>query len=281
MRVLVTGKGSGGSWQMRGEQLGRAIGATVQALALDVGGYDLAVMVKRPAPELVARLHKMEVPIVWDMVDFWPQPLANVWSRDECMASLKGLIGLIRPAALVAATQTMAEDCAAFGLPVLALPHHSRDRYIAPAQVRNTEHLCVAYEGSAAQLGKWAAILEAECTARGWSFVAGPDYHLGGFDIVVALREGSGYAPKHWKSNVKLANAQAAGVPFIGTREAGYMETASGGEHWADTPRELTAALDALANFDARSLAASRMRCDVTLPAVAQTYKAWLETLHA
>ena len=44
MRVLVTGRGTSGSWQIRGEQLGRAAGAHVQAQAIDVAGYEAAVI---------------------------------------------------------------------------------------------------------------------------------------------------------------------------------------------------------------------------------------------
>jgi hypothetical protein len=63
-------------------------------------------------------------------------------------------------------------------------------------------------------------------------------------DIVVAVRDQVGYAPRHWKSNVKLANAQGSGTPIVCSREAGYLETAAGGVLFADTRDEMSAALD-------------------------------------
>lgn len=279
MKVLVTGRGTSGSWQIRGMQLGTAIGATLCPAALDVAGFDLAVLVKRPAPGLVERLQRADVRIVWDVVDSWPQPIGNAWDHSTCMAWLDDQVRAIRPAAIVAATQVMAEDCAHFGIPVLWLPHHAR-----PKQRMNPVHdhvRTVGYEGGEHYLGKWRPVLERECAVRGWRFVVNPA-QLADVDIVVALRDTAGYAPRNWKSNVKLANAQGTGTPFIGNREAGYAETASGGETWADTEIELARALDSLANRPSRKAANALMRTRArTLEHTATEYAAWLSTLNS
>jgi len=278
MNFLMTGTGASGSWKIRGEQLGREIGAKVQPKALDVGGYHFAIVVKRPPLDLLERLQKAEVPIVWDVVDAWPQPLGNSWGRSECMAWFRQSIQRIKPVAIVAATHAMAEDCAEFKVPVIALPHHGR-----PGLARNTirkEVRCIGYEGGEQYLGRWSQSLTAECSRRGWKFVVNPE-SISDLDIVVALRDWSGYAPRHWKSNVKLANAQASGTPFIGSSEAGYLEMAiQGRERFANTPYEVSVALDQLTPYEERLRVSSSMLVSAPrLSDVATKYKQWLKTI--
>lgn len=273
MNLLVTGRGTSGSWQIRGEQLGRAIGATVLPKAIDVAAFDLAVLVKRAEPDLVQRLHRAGVPIVWDVVDAWPQPSGNSVGKAECMAWLSHQVQTIRPAAIVAATVAMANDCAAFGVPVLALPHHARPG-LKRAEIRPLQ--VVGYEGGEAYLDGWRRSIDRACDRRGLKFVVNPP-DLGAVDIVLALRDATGYAPRNWKSNVKLANAQALGLPVICTREAGYLETASGAERWADTPEELEAAISDLAPIKTRQQVSEVMfKAAPSLERVATIYAKWL-----
>lgn len=279
MRILITGSGKSGSWQVRGVQLGHAIGATVcrDASAAMIRAHDVVVLVKRAPPRLLERLHASGARVVWDVVDAWPQPDGNHWSRIQALEWLHGQVAAIRPLAVVAATRRMAEDLQSVATTVLALPHHARQG-LRPRPVRDTVTR-VGYEGSRKQLGRWREVLEAECARRGWTFVINPK-SLADVDIVAALREAEGYPPRHWKSNVKLANAQASGVPIVCNRECGYLETASGGERWADDATELVVALDSLTSALARQEAASQMADGApTLEAVATTYRAWLESL--
>lgn len=272
MNILITGRGTSGSWQIRGVQLGAAIGATVEPNASKVKGYQVAVVVKRPRPDLLHRLSSVGVPIVWDIVDSWPQPAGNEWSRDECMVWLREQVRWIKPAGIVAATRQMALDCEEFAVPVLALPHHAR-----PGQVINPirERVkLVGYEGGEQYLGRWRAMLEAECGRRDWWFAVNVA-KLAELDIVVAVREAKGYAARHWKSGVKLANAQGSGTPVVCNRSAGYMETASGGEQWADDETEMRAALDALASLEARREAVAKFIAP-QMDEIANTYKTWL-----
>lgn len=276
MKILVTGRGTSGSFRVRGEQLGAAIGASVIPKALDVGGYDAAVLVKRTENDLLQRLRRAGVPIVWDVVDAYPQPQGNTWTREECMAWLRAEVQRIQPVGIVAATRAMAADCEEFGVPVLALPHHARPG-LAKNPVRAVVET-VGYEGAEHYLGRWRRILEAECLRRGWRFVVNPPA-LADLDIVVALRDVDGYAPRHWKSGVKLSNAQGSGTPFIGCREAGYREQAVGtAEKWVDTEAELARALDALSPYRERVRASGWMLAAAPrLDGVAATYRRWIE----
>lgn len=279
-RVLVTGTGRAGSWQIRGEQLGRAIGATVRPNATDVSGFDLAVVVKSVPDGCLAALQAAAIPVVWDIVDAWPQPTGNLWRRDECLAWLKRAMGRMGPCGVVAATPTMAQDCMVAGRlsrsQVLVLPHHAR-----PGQGVNTIRpivSCVGYEGGPQYINRWGKIMQAECSARGWEWQprrAG----LAGLDLVVALRDQDGYAARHWKSNVKLANAQATGTPVICSREEGYTaNAASGGVVFVDDRKQLAAALDGLASAEARGKAAELLLADAPrLDVLAATYAAWLQ----
>ena len=275
MHVLITGRGTSGSWQIRGNQLGCAIGADVRPLALDVAPYDLAVLVKRPDADLLERLRRAGTPIVWDLVDAWPQPAGNDWDEKRCRSWLEETVARIRPAGIVAATEQMARDCERFRVPVLWLPHHARPGLrmnpIRPVKV-------VGYEGGEQYLGRWRADLEAECARRGWTFVVNPQ-EVAELDIVVALRDCAGYAPRHWKSNVKLANAQGSGTPVICNREAGYLEMRCGAEQWADTPEELAEALDALTCSQTRLAAARRLKdAAPSLESIATRYLEWLRS---
>jgi hypothetical protein len=275
MQVLMTGRGTSGSWQIRGVQLGRALGATAMPEARDVAPYDVVVLVKRPTPDLLQRIRSADVPLIWDVVDSWPQPSGNEWSGHACRYWLRNMVEHLQPAGIVAATQAMAEDLKALtDAPVLTLPHHAR-----PGLRRNPIHAevrTVGYEGGEQYITRWRPIIEAECVRRGWTFVTQPA-ELADVDIVLALRDATGYAPRSWKSNVKLANAQGSGTPIVCCREAGYLETQSCAEEWVDTPQELTAAFDGLTSRDAR-LWAGRVLYDATphiLP-IADTYSKWL-----
>lgn len=275
MHVLITGRGTSGSWQIRGVQLGQVLGATVVPDAIDVATHDLAVLVKRPTADLVQRLQRADVPLIWDVVDAWPQPAGNVWDRTRCMEWLAGQVRAIRPGGIVAATRAMAQDCERFGLPVLALPHHARpglrQNPIRPLKV-------LGYEGGAQYLGRWLPIIQRQCAARGLQFVINPA-EVADVDVLLALRDCDGYAPRNWKSNVKLANAQGSGTPVICNREAGYLETACGVEQWADDEAELAAALDALSPTAARRAAARALRkAAPEIDGVASTYLAWLRS---
>ena len=268
MATLVTGKGTSGSWQVRGVQLGAAIGATVQPNAHRMD-YENIILVKRPTSELLQRMRGRRV--IWDVIDSYPQPMANYWSRSQCVEWLKLQVHLIQPFGIIAATSAMADDLREFFRgPVLWLPHHHRPGL--KNSVPRETILKVGYEGGVAYLGKWKTQLENICDRMGWMFVVNPP-SISDLDIVVALRDASGYAPRAWKSNIKLSNAQASGVPIICNRESGYLETSGPGVKWADTPEELEDSFEELLSYSERCKPLGHAP---TLEECAQTLKQWL-----
>jgi hypothetical protein len=274
--ILFTGRGTSGSWQIRGVQIGQTLVAKVQPKTPDLSDVDLAVIVKRVPDDLLEKIRRRGVPVVWDIVDAWPQPIGNEWTERQAKDWLYAQIDRIRPIGIVSATQQMGVDCGA-DIPVLALPHHSR-----PGLDINPIRDCVkriGYEGSLKHLGKWEHFYRSECKHRGWEFVPNPE-SMTDVDIVIAARELHGYAPRHWKSNVKLANPQGSGTPCIMPRECGYLETQSGGELWADTMEEARHALDVLTDKQERLARAKLLRsADISLQSLSKRYRKWLSQL--
>jgi hypothetical protein len=124
MEVLITGKGGkSGSWAIRAEQLGRAIGATIKPLARvsDCRCADLIVVVKRTPVTVIDSIASSGRPWVFDIVDGWPQPVGNEWSNDQAVSWLRGEIRRLNPTAMVFGTAEMQAD-AAFDGPSLVLP---------------------------------------------------------------------------------------------------------------------------------------------------------------
>jgi len=253
--MIVTGKGSGGSWQIRGEQLGSAMGAKVipKASVEECNEADLIYMVKNPCDGIISRRGKAK--LIWDIVDHWPQPEGNAWGRDQLVSHVMKTAEIIKADYLIASTEQMAND---LGTPYW-LRHHGRI-YVNQNPVRERVR-AVGYEGCPKYLGRWFSIIGRECEKRKWTFVVNPRC-LTECDIVVALRDypHKGYGTDAWKSNVKLQNAQNSGTPIICNREAGYLETKSGGEVFVDTVDEMEKALDYLTMQSARLNAAALMR---------------------
>lgn len=280
MNILITGSGRSGSFQIRGVQLGKAIGATVLANAIDIAPFDLVVVVKRTPTDLIERIRRADVPLVWDIVDNWPQQGGgNDWSEADALAWLKAQLQWIRPTAVVAATQAMAGDVERLGVRAIALPHHAM-----PGIERNPirEHVrTVGYIGGPQYMRRWGDVVARECARRGWVWDTDP-LSITDLDIVVGLRDQAGYPPRRWKSAVKMSNAQGSGTPFIGSPEAGYLEQSCGVERFVDTPAQLARALDALEPVAERRRCAEWMLAAAPrLPDVAARYAAWLGGLHA
>lgn len=276
MKVLVTGQGGrAGSWAIRAEQLGAAIGAKVVANASRTHGCDIAVVVKRAPERVVAALRGM--PWVYDVVDFYPQPESYRWDRDRAIEWVRREIDRLGPTAVIWPNRRMRDDCDP-GLPGMVLPHHHRcampQNPIRPAVRR------VGYEGEVSYLGRWADDLRAECARRGWEFVVNPR-RLADLDIVVAFRECGGYVSRHWKSGVKLANAHGSGTPFVGQAESGYAETACGGEQWAEDAAGLREAFDRLSDASERRAVSDRfLRHAYPLRQAASDLQAFLRDVH-
>lgn len=245
--ILFTGKGTSGSWQCRGVQLGGAVGQVkANATLEDCQKADAIVVVKRINAPFFANVLKSGKPWIWDLVDFYPQPLCGQWDQTTAIKWVRKQIKKANPAGIIWPNARMKKDCRGDGIVVY---HHAREAPINPIrqQVKT-----VGYDGSAKFLGPWRAWLERECARRGWQFIERAPLHQ--VDIVVAFRHGehNGYAQRRWKSNVKLANAHGTGTPFIGQPESAYLETGTGHEYWATDEKTLVRAFDALTPYEAR-----------------------------
>lgn len=219
MNILMIGQGKG-SFEVRGKQLGGAIGARVVVAPSDddVRWADVVVLIKRAAFEWSTLVHRFKKPIVWDALDFWMQPFQNSLDESQSKALLHAMIRAVRPALVIGATEAMARE--AHGV---YLPHHHRPG-LTPAPARETVSF-VGYEGAKKYLGKWGRAVHAECDKRGWIFAVNPE-NLSNCDILVAFRDSpwDGWMCREWKSGVKLVNAMAAGRPIIAQPSAAWKE---------------------------------------------------------
>lgn len=275
MKVLVTGRGGGaGSWQIRGEQLGAAIGADVFAGAemSEIRSADVVVVVKRTPADLIQRIRASGRPWVLDLVDGWPQPAGNAWSEREAKRWLRERLAVLQPHAVVFPTTQMREDSGWDG-PALVLPHHAWPKYERrPVADRVTR---VGYEGAPSYLGMWHRVLQWECGLRGWEFVVNGD--LSTCQIGVALRDVPGYPAGAWKANTKLANLQTLGLPALISPEAGYREFGSTAQTEVVCAEHVGPALDALADAGMRQrLGDIAHAATPRLQDVARTYREWL-----
>lgn len=257
MKLLFTGRGGAGSWRIRGEQLGKVLGGVVKPNATlpDCKAADMIVCVKRTPTQVIEAIRASGKPWLLDVVDCWPQPAGNGWGRERAVEFLRSRLAELKPTAAIYATRAMQADA---NYPGFTLLHHGR-----PGLGRNPirERVqTVAYEGRECYLGPWRALIQMQCKRRGWTFATNPPA-ITDADIVVAFRgaEWDGYACRHWKSNVKLANSQVTGTPFIGLPEAGYIETASGAEYLVDNAYQLSMAFEWLTPQDNRRAVSERL----------------------
>lgn len=226
MRVLITGSGTSGSWQIRAVQLGQAIGATVKpkATAADVKAHDVVIMIKRVIKEVVDAAHRFKKPLLYDILDWWPQPEGNAWTRPVAIKNTIARLNEVRPTAVIYPNKQMRDD---IGFRGEVLYHHARPG-LGTKEYFPERGLCVGYEGAEPYMsGYMGTVVAEQCERRMWAFEINPSNYLE-MDIIVAFRDAqyNGWVPSSWKSNVKLANAQAAGIAFVGGLDRAYVETA-------------------------------------------------------
>ncbi len=269
MNILVVGSGKG-SWEIRGLQLGGAIGARVMTSPHqdDFAWADVVILIKRAGMQWAGAAQRAGKPIVWDAVDCWGQPHANSYGPSHALALVQAQITVIEPALTIGATEAMAEAIGG-----VYLPHHSREGLrLTPAREVVS---CVGYDGNAAYLGRWRPAIEAECQRRGWTFVVNPA-DLSACDILVAFRDGpwDGWICREWKSGVKLVNAMAVGRPIITQVSAAFRELKPAGTVIANTS-ELAGAFDEWESIRWRGLAWSKSLAapGYTLARVAEMYR--------
>lgn len=280
MKILVTGKGSAGSWNIRGVQLGGAIGAKVvpKAPKSACEDADLIICVKRINHPFFNAVAASKRPWIWDLVDFYPQPDCTGWDRAKAIGWVQAQIERFKPTAVIWPNQRMRDDCDT-GLPGAVIYHHHR-----PGSPRNPIRETVkriGYEGEPRYLDEWMRAFGKECAARKWDFILNP-LSIADLDAVVAVRGAkfNGYAQFHWKSNVKLSNAQGSGTPIIAAKEPSYLETSDGGVVWVDGIEDVSQALGQIVSRETREKLAGHL-CPkaYSLDAAAQDLRKFIKKL--
>jgi hypothetical protein len=271
MNILMIGQGKG-SFEVRGKQLGGALGARVVVAPSDddIRWADVVVLIKRAAFEWSTLVQRMKKPIVWDALDFWMQPFQNSLDEQQSKALLHSMIRAIRPALVIGATEAMARE--AHGV---YLPHHHWPG-LTPAPARETVSV-VGYEGHKKWLGKWGRAVQAECDRRGWQFVLNPE-DLRACDILVAFRDEpwDGWMCREWKSGIKLINAMAAGRPVITQPSSAFGEIKALGTIMLD-PADISTAFDGWLSKESRDAAASQAVFATRLDTIAERYRQMLQ----
>jgi hypothetical protein len=281
-RILITGKGgSAGSWQIRAVQVGAALGAQVIPLAseAEIQQADVVIVVKRCPDALLDRIRRRGVPWIYDIVDAYPQPQCAEWDHLQASNWLHEWLERLKPKGVIFPTEMMRLDSSVRTRlwPTRIIPHHARPG-LTMNPIRESMRV-IGYEGSPSYIYGWMDEIEACCRALGCEFVMNPP-QLSDLDVVLAVRDErhSGYPHLNWKSNVKLANAQASGTPVICSREAGYVETRSGGECWIDTKRQLLGILTAMQSQVAREMASTALQLGtIPITSVVPQYRRIIE----
>lgn len=250
MNVLFVGSGHGGSWQIRGLQIGKALGARVTSRPMDADWHwaDLVVLVKHAAEQYGADARASGARIVWDVLDWWKQPEQNQCDIQDVINDIHAIQREFRIDALIGATQAMADE-----LGGICIPHHSRPG-LRPLKVRDRIGL-VAYEGTPKYLGSWRRAIETICFERNIRFAVNPP-DLAEADVIVAFRgeQWDGPICRRWKSGVKYANAIALGRPVLTQRSEAFFEVGTCGA-LVDAPSALAGMLDLFASRQARQAA--------------------------
>jgi hypothetical protein len=283
MKVLFTGKGTSGSWKIRGQQVseglldsGVAASAIPHASVEQMRAFDVIVLVKRPTDQLLAAIRESGKPFAWDVVDSWPQPIGNEWGETYAKVWLHESIQHVGPDLLICSTRAMMEDA---NFPQsCVIYHHARSEFHRMRRVNIDAHFLV-YDGGHHYLGSYEGTLY-QAAKHGLTFLNGNLFDFATCSrAAVCLRDCSGYAPRHWKSNVKLANAQALGIPALCSKESGYKETSTGGVLWIESPEDLPAAFDQLADPACYAELCAGVDAPPTLESVSLQYAAALRTL--
>lgn len=283
MKILICGAGKG-SWEMRGLQLGAALGARVTSAPTDSDFQwaDVVVLVKKHAIAFAPRAHKAGKPIVWDALDFWSQPSHNNYKEPAAQLALQIQIKVIKPALVIGATEAMTAAARNF-CAAAYLPHHSWAG-LAPTAPRDAVAV-VGYQGNPSYLGRWHRWISDACAARGWTFVVNP-IDLAATDILVSFRDGpwDGWICREWKSGVKAINAIAAGRPLISQDSAAVRELRPIGrviEQHDDLDGAFDAFTPVIARQEAEAFDRSIRADDLTVDKVAVRYLDILSTVGA
>ncbi|MBX3414322.1 MAG: hypothetical protein KF708_16665 [Pirellulales bacterium] len=259
VRVCFLGDGVSGSWQMRAAQIAEMNPAwealaTKDLRAGDVARFDLFCIVKRFDAAKAEWLRSQGKAVVYDVVDPWKQPEDGEAhpTLNDAIAYFRRLLVPMPVDGVIFPNATMLGDLGQLVPNPVHLYHHHRV-YQEPIIVcRQAQR--VGYEGREDYLGPWAETTARVCERLGLEFVINPPA-LGTLDIGLAVRGGrhGTLMAKRYKSNVKLANLFAAGLPAVAhAEESSYRETDDGNVRFFSDEASLEQAIAELLPYERR-----------------------------
>lgn len=227
MRVLFCGGSpKAPSWLMRGVQISQqrdtwqAVNKPTQA---DINRADVIVVVKRFDPALCNLLRASKKPVVWDALDFWPQPQDYpVILPQNVTAALhmtKPFLRKLKPDHVICANKRMERDLADL-INTRCIYHHARldARHVELGQT-------FYYDGCEKHALRWLDVIRKAAAPHGWEVKCGAPRNGAGALLAVRDYNSGQWIAHRWKSNVKASNAIMHGLPLLGQPENGYMET--------------------------------------------------------
>lgn len=262
LRVCFLGDGLSGSWEIRAEQMAatnrrwRAI-PTCRFTPDQIDHFDVFCFVKRFDNNWARRMREAGKRVVYDIVDPWKQPQDGQLYTD--LDSIRGYFQqMLEPLALdsvIFPNQAMRNDLEAVVPRAVTIYHHWRPG-LQPIVVRDRART-VAYEGETRFLGPWHEIVREACRKLGLQLRCSGSA-LQRADIGFAARGGKHgtLLPKRYKSNVKMANMLALGLPTIADAdEQSVLETAPSRIRLFRSKHDLTDRLADLRSPEQREIA--------------------------
>jgi hypothetical protein len=253
INVCFTSRSSAGAWQIRGQQIAAMRSnwtAINKPTDKDLEQSDLICLVKKPDHSIIERARQMGKPIVFDIVDSWAQPEDGLryTNAEKARELFSRAWRNINADGYIFPTRSMQEDLGLLVEKKVTIYHHYWPQ-IQRNPIRERVAV-VGYEG-AAYLGDWLPRIEKACADRGIKFVANPsDYAC--LDIVILVRGGphGNFLSRHYKSNVKLANAIGSGTPVLAHFEEMSVHDTDTGDvlFFTDQPGSFDRQLDRLVN---------------------------------
>jgi hypothetical protein len=257
--VAFLGDGVSGSWQIRGKQIAsarsgwRSIPYT-RLRPADLDKYHIFCLVKRFKPDVAHEIRLHGKLVVYDTVDPWKQPDDGLvhTTPEAVLAYFRSFFKDMPCDGVIFANGAMMADLGHLAPYPTAIYHHARPG-LRPAVVRTTARV-LGYEGDERYLGEWSEACRRACRRHGLQFVVNPSsfYDL---DIGLTARGGphASLMARRYKSNVKLANLLAAGIPCLAHwEEQSIWETTNGRVCFFSNEAQLEAGIESLLDFDTR-----------------------------
>ncbi|HQQ62937.1 MAG TPA: glycosyltransferase [Pseudomonadales bacterium] len=288
VNVFFIGGGKAGSWKIRGEQIASTrrnwvCGETITASSLK--NHDVFVAVKQLRPQDAEQVKRAGKILVYDIIDAWAQPedSLRIANAEEARAFFAARWEGLPIDSCIFPDAQMQADLASLVPHSTVLYHHYYPRL--KARKPRTHIRTIGYQGRKKYLGEWGDAIKDIAGHMGLEFVINPS-SLMDLDIGFIARGGdyNGYMERAYKSNVKLANLMACGIPpLILTEGMAYHETWDRQESYFDSRETLASRLDALVNNAALRLslreALLEKARDFQLPTIAGQYEKYFLSL--